>query len=156
MSHAGVLSRILPGADPRTLAPLVHLDADQPPRWLRRLSVLGGETSNLRLSKAEARDLAALRDALGTMEPPAALGWRLGEPLAADVLLARAATFGSHPPQDWQNAVHRGAKARFPITAADLMPALQGKALGARLKALETRWLASDLTLNREELLKGA
>jgi poly(A) polymerase len=156
MSHAGVVTRILPGADPRTLAPLVHLDADQPPRWLRRLAVLGGETSNLRLSKAEARDLTALRDALETMETAAALGWRLGEALAADVLLARAATFGSHPPKDWQAQVQRGADARFPITAADLMPTLQGEALGARLKALETRWLASDLTLTREALLKGA
>ena len=36
------------------------------------------------------------------------------------------------------------------------MPALQGPALGARLKALEARWLASDLTLSRDDLLKGA
>ena len=161
MSHAGVLTRILPGADPRALAPLVHfeaghLDADQPPRWLRRLAVLGGDTSNLRLSKAESRDLSAVRAALGTMETPAATGWRLGKTLATDAVLARAATFGSHPPQDWQAQVHRGANARFPVTAADLMPALQGEALGARLKALETRWLASDLTLSREDLLKGA
>ena len=42
MSQAGVLARVLPGADPRALAPLVHLDAAQPPRWLRRLAVLGG------------------------------------------------------------------------------------------------------------------
>ena len=36
------------------------------------------------------------------------------------------------------------------------MPALHGEALGARLKELEARWLASDLTLDREALLKGA
>ena len=36
------------------------------------------------------------------------------------------------------------------------MPALQGEALGARLKVLEARWLASDLTLSRDDLLKGA
>ena len=36
------------------------------------------------------------------------------------------------------------------------MPALQGEALGARLKALESRWLASNLSLSREDLLKGA
>lgn len=156
MAHSGVLARVLPGSDPRALAPLVHLDAGHLPRWLRRLAVLGGTTTDLRLSKAEDRDLSALRTALGSPDTPAALGWRLGEDLATDAILAQAATFGTHPPQDWQTQVHRGAKARFPVTAADLMPALQGEALGARLKALEARWLASDLTLTREELLKGA
>jgi poly(A) polymerase len=156
MAQAGVLPRILPGADPRALAPLVHLDARDPPRWLCRLAVLGGETAALRLSRAEERDLTALRTAIGTTETPAALGFRLGQPLAADAVLARAALFGVPLPANWAGEVRRGATARFPVTAADLMPALQGKALGARLQHLEARWLASDLTLTREDLLKGA
>ena len=156
MAHSGILNLILPGADPRALAPLVHLDADQPPRWLRRLAVLGGETDSLRLSKAESRDHSALRTALGSADTPAALGWRLGETLGTDATLARAASFGTYPPADWQAQVRRGAKARFPVTAADLMPTLQGEALGARLKDLEVRWLVSDLTLSREDLLKGS
>jgi len=155
MAQSGVLASILPGADPRTLAPLVHLDAAQPARWLRRLAVLGGDNEGLRLSKSEARDLASLRTALGSTETPAALGWHLGEPLATDAILARAASFGSYPPEDWQAEARRGAHARFPVTAADLMPALQGEALGARLKALESRWLASNLTLGKDALLKG-
>jgi poly(A) polymerase len=156
MSHAGILTGILPGADPRTLGPLVHLDAAEPPRWLRRLSVLGGETETLRLSKAEARDLAALRAALGSPATPAALGFALGAPLATDAILARAAMLGTHPPSGWQTRTQRGSKARFPVSATDLMPALQGEALGARMKELQARWLASDLTLTREDLLKGA
>jgi poly(A) polymerase len=161
MSHAGVLTRVLPGADPRALAPLVHLeaghlDAGHPPRWLRRLSVLGGDTTDLRLSRVEDRDLSTLRAAIGSPETPAALGWRLGDALATDAILARAASFGMPPPQDWHTAAHRGATSRFPVTAADLMPALQGEALGARLKDLEARWLTSNLTLTREDLLKGA
>lgn len=161
MFQAGVLARVLPGADPRALAPLVHLetghpDGDQPPRWLRRLAVLGGDTDSLRLSKAEARDLAALRTALGSADTPAALGWRLGETLGGDAVLARAASLGTPPPQGWQDEIRRGADARFPVTAADLMPALQGAALGARLKSLETRWLSSGLTLSKEDLLKEA
>jgi poly(A) polymerase len=156
MSHAGVLARVLPGADPRALAPLVHLDAGENPRWLRRLAVLGGEADQLRLSKAEARDLTTLRSAIGSPDTPAALGWRLGETLAADAILARAATFGTHPPSDWRVELHRGAAARFPVTAADLMPALQGEALGARLKTLQAQWLASNLTLSRQDLLKQA
>lgn len=156
MALSGILTRILPGADPRALAPLVHLDAAEPPRWLRRLAVLGGDTAQLRLSKAEARDLSALRAALGTSEIPAVLGFTLGAPLAADAVLARAASFGVDPPTGWQSQVQRGANARFPVTASDLMPELQGEAIGARMKQLQTRWLASDLTLTREELLKGA
>lgn len=156
MAQSGILARVLPGADPRVLAPLVHLDAEQPPRWLRRLAALGGDTADLRLSRAEARDLAALRDAIGTTGTPAALGWRLGGALAADVILARAATLGTPPPEGWQPEVQRGAMASFPVTAADLMPALQGEALGARMKELQARWLASGLSLSRDDLLKGA
>jgi poly(A) polymerase len=156
MAQSGILARVLPGADPRALAPLVHLDAEQPPRWLRRLAVLGGDTADLRLSRAEARDLAAISGAIGTSESPAALGWRLGGALAADVILARAASLGTPPPEGWQAEVQRGAMASFPVTAADLMPALQGEALGARMKELQARWLASGLTLSREDLLKGA
>jgi len=156
MSQAGVLARVLPGADPRALAPLVHLDAGETPRWLRRLAVLGGDTGNLRLSRAEARDLAALRAAAETTETPAVLGFRLGEALAGDAVLARAALLESPLPGNWQAEAHRGATARFPVTAADLMPALRGEALGARLKELESRWLASDLTLGKDALLKEA
>ncbi len=156
MSRSGVLARILPGADPRALALLIHLDASEPPRWQRRLAVLGGATDSLRLSRSEARDLSALLAAVGGTDTAAALGWRLGEPLATDALLARAAVLETALAPDWQPEVRRGAKARFPVTASDLMPALQGEALGARLKSLEARWLASDLTLAREALLKGA
>jgi poly(A) polymerase len=157
MTHAGILRLVLPGADPRALAPLVHLDAAHPPRWLRRLAVLGGEDADtaLRLSRAEARDLAALRSAMDSAETPAALGWRLGEAFAADAILARAASLETPPPAGWQTDIARGTAATFPVTAAHLMPALQGEALGARLKALEARWLASDLTLSRDDLLKG-
>ncbi|MFN4204124.1 MAG: CCA tRNA nucleotidyltransferase [Tabrizicola sp.] len=156
MAHTGVLARVLPGADPRALGPLVHLDGAEPPRWLRRLAVLGGETGQLRLSRPESRSLAAMRSAIGSAELPAALGWRLGADLGDDAVLARAASLGTLPPQGWKAEVRKGATARFPVTAADLMPALQGEALGARLKDLEARWLASDLTLSRADLLKGA
>lgn len=156
MAQSGVLLHVLPGADPRALAPLVHLDAGEPRRWLRRLSVLGGDTGDLRLSKAEARDLATLRLALGVIETPAASGWQLGKALAADAILARAASLGTVPPADWQAEVRRGADARFPVSAADLMPTFQGEALGARLRELQSRWLASDLSLGKDVLLKGA
>jgi poly(A) polymerase len=157
MAASGVLAQVLPGADHCALAPLVHLEASTPPRWLRRLVVLGGQgvDTALRLSRPETRDLAALVAAVSGMDSPAALGWRLGADLGTDAVLARAAVLGGPPPADWQAEVARGAAAVFPVTAADLMPGLEGAALGARLKALEARWLASGLHLTREDLLKS-
>jgi len=156
MAAAGVLARILPGADPRALAPLVHLEAGRPPVWLRRLVVLGGKSvaETLRLSRVEARSLAALQDAIGGMDAPAALGWKLGADLGRDAMLARAAILEQPLPEAWEAETARGADARFPVAAADLMPGLSGEALGARLKALEAKWLASGLRPDREALLK--
>lgn len=157
MAASGVLAQILPGSDHRALAPLIHLEGGTPSRWLRRLAVLGGagvETA-LRLSRPETRQLAALTAALSSTETPAALGWQLGADLATDAILARAASLGAPPPNAWQAEVIRGATATFPVTAADLMPALAGAALGARLKQLQTRWLATGLRLTRADLLKS-
>ena len=155
MAHAGVLARVLPGADPRPLAPLVHLERDGAPDWMRRLAALGGEDppERLRLSGAEARDLAALRDAIGNMATPAVLGWRMGLGRGTDAMLLRAAVLDQSLPPDWMGEVSRGAAAIFPIAAVDLMPALQGPGLGARLKHLQADWIASDLRKTRAELL---
>ena len=155
MTACGVLARVLTGADPRFIAPLVHLEAGAVPRWARRLVVLGGADwgDALRLSRAEQGLMARLRDQLGSTLSPAALGWKLGADAGADAVLARAAVLESPLPDHWQADVARGAESRFPVTAADLMPALSGPALGAKLAQLESRWLASDLRLSREDLL---
>ena len=157
MAAAGALAQVLPGADARALPVLVHLEDSAPPRWLRRLAVLGGTDAaeRLRLSRAEARDLAALRDALADPAAPAALGWRLGADLAPDAVLGRAALLGHPPAPGWQADVARGASAAFPVSAADLAP-LSGADLGHRLRQLQADWLASDLRLGRADLLKGA
>ena len=155
MAQAGVLARVLPGSDPRALAPLVHLDGDLPPRWQRRLAALGEQEveERLRLSRADAAVLAALRDAVGRGWLPAALGWKLGAEGGRDAVLLRAALLESPLPTDWQTDVARGAASVMPVTAIDLMPDLQGAALGARLKEIEARWLASDLRLTRSDFL---
>jgi poly(A) polymerase len=156
MVQTGVLGHVLPGADPRPLAPLVHLERDRKPDWLRRLAALGGEDvdDRLRLSRAEARDLAALRDAVGSNDTPAVLGWRFGADRAADAMLLRAAVLETSLPAGWVTETRRGANATFPVTAADLMPDLSGPSLGEKLKKLEALWLASDLCANRADLLK--
>lgn len=155
MAGAGILARVLPGADPRALAPLVHFEAGLAPRWQRRLAVLGGQdvARRLRLARKDAATLALVRAEIGAMRAPAELGYRFGPALAADMVLARAAVLAVPPPLGWSGDITRGAAAEFPLAAADLMPALHGLALGARLKALESLWIESGFSLSRAQLL---
>ncbi|MEZ5777257.1 MAG: CCA tRNA nucleotidyltransferase [Paracoccaceae bacterium] len=155
MVATGVLGRILPGADHRGLAPLVHLDAPYAPDWVRRLAVLGvGDgTDMLRLSREEARRLAAMQAAIGNGAGAAEMAYRLGAETARDVVLLRAALSGSPLPDGWEDEIALGKKAMFPVRAADLQPGLEGGALGAKLNELEERWIASAFQLTRDELL---
>ncbi len=156
MAQAGVLAQVLPGAEARALAPLVHLEGGITSHWLRRLAVLGGAdvAKGLRLSRPQARDLATMREELGKLTTAAELAYRHGGAIARDVILARAASLEMPPPQGWEQAIIDGEAAVFPVTAADLMPELQGPALGARLHALTERWIASGFALDHEALLR--
>ena len=154
MAATGVLGLVLPGAEHRALAPLIHLEGEVAPRWQRRLAVLGGSVEKLRLSRQEEVEIARIRDGIGSGQSPAGLGWSLGVTPAEDVMLCRAAVLETALPKNWHAEVQRGAQSTFPVTAADLMPALQGPNLGVRLKALQTIWLRSDLTMTKAALLK--
>ncbi|WP_255014134.1 CCA tRNA nucleotidyltransferase [Roseovarius sp. M141] len=159
MAQVGALARVLPGADMRALAPLVHLE-DQtgtPPESMRRLAALGGEAprERLRLSNADGARLDLLRGEVGAPTGPAALGYRHGLSSARDILLLRAAMLEGPLDVAALDAASIGAEAVFPIKARDLMPQHQGAALGARLKTLEERWIASGFALTRQELLEG-
>lgn len=160
MAQAGVLARILPGASPGGLAPLVHLEAqaDVPPDAMRRLAALGGEDlrNRLRLSKAEAARLDLLRGEVGSGVGAGALGYRHGAEAARDILLLRAALLEMPLDPAALAAAETGASAVFPVSARDLMPGYQGPALGARLALLEERWIASGFALTREALLEEA
>ena len=152
MAQCGALAHILPGAQPDALAVLVHLEAGIAPDWLRRLLVLGGQTDHLRLTRREARDMDKMRAALAEMTRSAEMAYRMGADLARNVVLARAALFETPLPPDWQDCIARGATARFPLRAQHL-PHLQGPQLGAQLRALEDRWIASNFSLSKTELL---
>ena len=155
MAQAGILGLILPGADPAGLGPLVHLESGIAPRWQRRLVAISvqGSTDNLSLSRAEAGIIGRVRAEISSDLTSAALGWRLGVTEAQDVVLCRAALMQTPLPKGWRTQVSRGARAVLPVTAADLMPALSGPALGEKLREIERRWLASDLTLAKAQLL---
>ncbi|GHG82860.1 CCA tRNA nucleotidyltransferase [Pseudodonghicola xiamenensis] len=159
MRSTGALGQLLPGADDRALAPLVHLEgqAGAAPDGLRRLAVLGGVdvAESLRLSRAQAKRFDQMREGASSLLSPAELGYRLKLPDARDALLLRQAW----NEQPWAEAANdqlaTGAGARFPVTARDLMPAYRGAALGARLAELEGQWIASGFTLDKAALLSG-
>ncbi|SMX47021.1 CCA tRNA nucleotidyltransferase [Actibacterium lipolyticum] len=157
MAQAGVLMQAVPGADAKPLPILVHMEQQLgvEPDAIRRLAVIGGEDlpKKLRLSRDDARRLARLRDGIENMQAPAALGHYFGVDGARDVLLLRSAIFETQMPEGWESDVATGAAATFPIKAADLMPAYSGAALGAHLKELEARWVASGFSLGKDKLL---
>ena len=157
MAASGVLNAILPGADAEYLPVLVALEQQTgtPPDPIRRLAVLGGENVKtlLRLSNAEAKQLAQLREGIGSSQNPAALGYYLGADMARDVILLRAVLMETPLDETAFEQAETGAAAQFPIKAADLMPAYQGAALGEKLKDLERKWVASGFALGKEQLL---
>ncbi len=158
MAQSGVLNAILPGADPRYLAPLVHFETeiDAGVCAMRRLTVLGGAepAENLRLSNNHRKLIEDLRDEIGSGRGPGVLGYELGVKPATSVLLLRAAMFEHPVSVDDLSAIDTGAAAKFPITADDLMPGYQGPALGKKLRQLEASWIASNFTLDRDSLLQ--
>ena len=152
MAQAGILARVLPGADAAGLAPFVHLapHAD----WLARLALLGGDAEGLRLSNAEARMLEALRDGARDGTAPFALGQALGAGRATDALAIRAALTGSDVAG--LDAARAGAAATFPLAAADLMPGLSGPALGEGLARARALWLEREGRVSRGDLIAAA
>ncbi|MGI1662153.1 CCA tRNA nucleotidyltransferase [Palleronia sp. KMU-117] len=160
MDRLGILAHVLPGADATALAPLVHFEAqtDLAPDAVRRLAVLGGDdpAERLRLSNADERRRATIRGAALDGAAPAETAYRHGAEAARDAALVRAALTGAPPDAGTPAAIARGADARFPLRAADLMPAYAGPALGKELARLEQAFIASDFTLDRAALLSLA
>lgn len=105
------------------------------------------------MSKTEARRFAHLREHLGGAASPEELGYRLGADTARDVVLLKAAVLETVPPSDLNRRVAQGAAAVFPLKPRDLMPEHKGPALGARIKDLEARWIASGFKLTRNDLI---
>jgi poly(A) polymerase len=157
MAQAGVLSRVLSGADHRALAPLVHLEAvaGLEPAWVRRLAVLGGQdvAKSLRLSRRAGKHLIAIGAVLAAGLTPAEAGYRYGQDIATDAGLVAAAATGVPLPGGAMAAVLRGATAEFPVKAADLSAEFRGRALGEKLKELEEIWIKSGFRTTRAELL---
>lgn len=155
MAQTGILARVMPGADAGSLAVLVHFENRITPSWTRRALALGGEDlkDRWRLSKSDAHVLAQARADLSAGHSTKALAFRHGAEHARDVALVMAASTQSPPAADLEAQIDAACKAVFPVKAGDLMPRLEGPALGEALRHLQDRWIASDFTLSRSELL---
>lgn len=157
MAETGVLSQVLPQADPTPMPALIAAEAAHGavPDWRRRLAALARPDTpeRLRLSRAETKWLAALEQAqtLGIDEA----GFRHGFEIARDAALIRLAR-GDDLPPDWPARIRHAASAPLPIAAADLMPELTGPAVGRGLKAAERAWIASDFRAPRAALIAAA
>ena len=93
-----------------------------------------------------------MRDALDAGWSLNEAGYRLGLPAATDLALIRAAR-GEALPVGWENRLAEAAEARLPIKAKDLMPQLDGVALGRGLKAAEAAWIAGDFAMPAPALI---
>ena len=157
MEQVGVLTHVLPGADAKAIPLLIDLETrlSVEPDAMRRLAVIGGEDvgNRLRLSRKDARRLEIIGLAARNMMGPEELGYRLGAQTAWDALLVRSALSGSDLSAVAYETVKRGAAAQFPISAHDLQDRLAGPELGAELKRLENRWIASGFAIDRASLL---
>lgn len=158
MAAAGCLSRVLPGSDAKALPVLVDIEssAGARPDALRRLAVLGGPNAaeNLRLSNASARDLRLIRQGALGSAAASELAYRLGRGIAQDAILTRAALLESPVPHKLSEDLDAGAKAVFPVKAADLSGEYQGRALGDKLRELESKWINSGFALSKDALLR--
>ncbi|MEM7440666.1 MAG: CCA tRNA nucleotidyltransferase [Pseudomonadota bacterium] len=154
LENCGALGQIMPGATTRWLGSVVLLEAyaGLSPDWLRRLVSLGGVDVKeaLRLSNTDAQRIQAFSKAFGA--PLAEVAYKFGKDTAWDVAIIDASQAQQPLPADTSGTIERGARATFPVKASDL-PDLNGKPLGDRLKELEARWIESDFTLSKSNLL---
>lgn len=157
MRQTGVLGQILPGADDRALAILIHLEGERSPDPVCRLSTLGGSNlqEHLRLSKQQARRHDLLRQCAEGSAGAAEIAYRHDADTAYNALVLRAALLEQPLAKDVEQDIALGSDSCFPVSAQDLMPDLSGSALGTTLKQLEATWIASGFALGRDELLNS-
>ncbi|MEL7215122.1 MAG: hypothetical protein AAGJ96_04190 [Pseudomonadota bacterium] len=153
MADSGVLDRVLPGSDLRTLPWLLRAEGE--PDWITRALMIGAERGRLRLSKADEGGFAAAEAALLRGEDGVRRALRYGAEAAHRAAEIEAALLHRKVPDAVREGIARGAAAVFPLKAADLMPPLSpGPDLGAALERLREDWIQSGATLTRAALLE--
>ena len=117
MRQAGVLAQLLPGAEDRSLAPLVALEqqAGAAPEPIRRLAAIATPeiAKTLRLSKAQLQRLTRMRDEASGTASIAELGFRYGEEGGMHETLLRCAFLEQPWSEDMRQDLRKGCRRRF-------------------------------------------
>lgn len=158
MQDSGVLELLLPRATAADVPRLVAIEQAHgiAPAWQRRLIGLHpvpATSWDLRLSRAEAKRLSSLTDAVRDRYSLDRAGYGLEPDLAKDVAILRSLREDWPLPPDWQDQLRRAAGAPFPISARDLGDQLQGPALGLGLRAAQSAWIDSGFALPAPALI---
>ncbi|WP_417262407.1 CCA tRNA nucleotidyltransferase [Celeribacter sp.] len=156
MDHAGVLNALLPGASTKAFFLLTSFEHSVDP--IVRLAALGrfDVAKILRLSKQQGRQYEALRTYAEGAETIREIAYREGKKMAWDVAALRAAFFEQPLDASLSAEIEKAAKAKFPVSAQDLMADFSGPALGTMLRDLERAWIESGFRLTYGELMKKA
>ena len=157
MAQSGVLSRVLGPTDTSAIAPLVYLENGAITDWHSRLAGLRADHHNagLRLSKRDLNRVQVIADYARNTMGLGEIAYRFDHTIARNIALLRAALIGTAPDSDYMAQIQAGQDAVFPLAAADLPDALSGAQIGAALKAAQQRWIDSNFTLNKQELING-
>ena len=155
MESAGILTRVLPGANASALAFLEKLERGLTPNVLRRLALIGGDRpqENLRLSNATAKQLQKLRNLSQDSKLPQEHGFVLGADSGRDSWLVRCALLGVTPTDHEQKAIINSASEIMPVKAADLVDWFEGQELGFALRKVQGIWISSNMRLKKPELI---
>jgi len=168
MQETHILAHVLPEAEGLTpVARLVAVErALARPDGLRRLAALAPAHQSdldalarrLRLSTAARKRLATMADEAPDTKDPTALraaAYRLGAQTAIDRLLLAAAPEQMDSVRAALTLLEGWTPPSLPVSGRDLVAAgvPEGPAVGRQLRALETRWIASDFTLSKDDLL---
>ncbi|PIB26499.1 hypothetical protein BFP76_11345 [Amylibacter kogurei] len=155
MAQTGILAQTLLGAQHQFLAPFVHLEQqfDVAPNWIARLVCLTREPQDLRLARKDENLRVNLVKLLDDNPPAHVAAYRYGANLAYYAALILAASLETTPPSDLSNNIALADGVEFPVKSVDLSDQLQGKSLGNALRKLESRWIQSQFTMTKQELL---
>jgi len=152
MANCGALAQVLPGASATYLNVLVHLEDGAVPDPILRLSVVGGDapSENLRLSKKQAAQLAQLSSYDGNHLKA---GYLHGADISYKMLMREAALVGTEIDPNKVKEANFASQQEFPVRAKDFADQFQGQALGKALASAQDRWIASNFTLTRSQLV---
>ena len=123
--------------------------------WIGRLLSLQGSNIEevLTLTRQELKMIKYTKKAIGQNVPIFEFSYYNGIDYGIMYLLLQHGMKKTTLNKILINKVSSIVTRKFPVTAKDLMPKLKGKKLGDELKKLESQWVKSDFTLNKNQLL---